>query len=1440
MPVVPNNRLFQKGEKLDGNNLLEQAGQLGIHTGYWDFNGIYREIQPSVLEDLVAQLSQTDIQKNHVDLIKVLPADESVQLRFDLAEIQAVWLEQSNGVHSEVSWQPHHHEMIVGLAALPAGYHHLRMRRQDGQEYCCLLIVAPLHAYEPEMLTNSRRMNGLTVQLYSLRSAGNWGIGDFSDLAALVDYAAARHLDFVGINPLHALFTARPAYASPYSPSSRIWLNPIYLDVTRVAAFQASEAARQWYADAGIQARIKEARCSRAVAYEQVWALKKEALQTAFAYFQCDQSSVGLQQQKAFAAFVAEKGEALHGYALFETIEQHFAHAETLGWLGWPSEYRHPDNAAVRRFAEEHVDEVKFHMWLQWLCAEQLAAVNRRVEEAGMGIGLYGDLSVGVARGGADIWLAQDVYCLDMSVGAPPDAFSPAGQNWQLPPLHPAALMQSGCHEFVNMMRENMKLYGALRIDHVMSLSRLWWVVSGERADNGAYVSYPQEILMAVVALESQRCRCVVIGEDLGIVPDGMRELLNRYHILSYSVLYFNRGEHSFNKPSEYPEQAITVTGTHDLPPLAGFWTGNDLQIMRRLGVYADNESFQTALQQRQRTKALLLQALKQYGVLAHDEQTGATLSEAELAAVHRFGAECRSKLYAVQIENLLAMTENFNVPGIADGYPNWAVKLPVYIEDFPAQERMEAHLQMIYEVGMRKNSKQTLYHGLDQRERDTVDSLFYATHGDVFAYLGRHRLDNADVVRCLRPDAHSIDVVERGSGKLIVPMEKLDERGFFVAVLPEGTPDYALSITYAGVRTASREEDPYRFGSAMQSLDAWLLGEGKHLRPYETLGAHPTRLDDADGVYFAVWAPNAQRVSVIGEFNAWDGRRHVMRHHADTGVWEIFIPAVPFNALYKFEIRGSDGHVRQKADPYAFASELRPTTASVVRGLPDKIPAPAHREKANAIDSPISIYEVHLGSWRRNLENGFWLTYEDLARELVDYVKEMGFTHIELLPVSEYPFDGSWGYQATGLYSPTSRFGSPQQLQALIRAAHEAGICVLLDWVVGHFPTDEHGLAKFDGTPLYEHADPREGYHQDWNTLIYNFGRTEVKNFLQGNALYWIERFGFDGIRVDAVASMIYRDYSRGEGQWIPNQYGGRENLEAIAFLRDTNTMLQHEAAGAAEIAEESTSFANVTRAEGLNFQYKWNMGWMNDTLRYMQEDPINRKYHHNLMTFAMMYQYSENFVLPLSHDEVVHGKKSLLDRMPGDCWQKFANLRAYYGFMYGFPGKKLMFMGNEFAQGREWNYDQPLDWFLLEPEHGGWHKGVQDFVRDLNRVYRGHAPLYQLDQWPEGFEWLVVDDVESSVFVFERRDRDGNSVIVISNFTPVVREHYRFGVNQAGGYQVILNSDGLDYQGSGVALGEIVQTENTGSHGKAQSLSLTIPPLATVYLYREAAADE
>ncbi|MBF1269972.1 MAG: 1,4-alpha-glucan branching protein GlgB [Neisseria sp.] len=1423
--------------------LEQQAVQAGIDLGYHDINGTYHVTKTEVLESIVAVLDKSKPDSDDLYLNTMVAhenGEESLQMPSEFHGVEAVVLiDEADKCQTLTVYPGDNDTLWIKLPQLACGYYTLSA--ESGGKSCFVrLIVAPESVYQPKLLANGGRMNGLTMHLYSLRSERNWGIGDFTDLLNLMKYAAEKKLDFVGINPLHALFTSKPAFASPYSPSSREWLNPIYLDVEKVGAFTYNEQLKNWLAQPKIRQRIAALRITETVTYTAVWACKRDALHMAFNAFEQDTCEAAANERAAFEAFVLEKGKALQGFGLFEALDQYYSRPGQVGWQSWPSEFHQPDGEAVEKFARSHEREIRFYMWLQWLCAEQLLEVNQAAAEYGVKLGIYGDLAVGVARGSADTWLNRQDYCMDLSVGAPPDPLGPTGQNWDLPPLNPLMLKHTGYEKFAHLLRENMRLYGVLRIDHVMALCRLWWVLNGKTADFGAYVHYDAEVMFAILALESRRNRCVIIGEDLGTVPDEARHLLNRYQVFSYKVMYFSKGWNGFQLPEEYPEQAITVISTHDVAPLAGYWTGKDLDTMFKLGTLPDAAAFQTALDEREHDKADLLDKLKETGCLGADVQMLAKADETLLAALHKYGALSRSKLYAVQLENLLGVIDNLNVPGVTEGYPNWAQKMPVSLEDFLQHRLMGGQLAIIDEVRMKTNSQIKTYHELDQIERDTVESLFLATHSDVFAYLGRHRLAEGDeVVRVLIPCAVSVDIVNRRSGELIVPSEKIDERGFFVAVLPDDAPDYALRIRYTEDTEPVIEEDPYHFSSALQDMDSWLLAEGKHLRPYETLGAHFAELDGVKGVRFAVWAPNAQRVSVIGEFNNWDGRRHVMRFHRDNGIWDIFIPAVKLNALYKFEIRDANGNVREKADPYAFGAELRPTTASIVRGLPDEVEEPAFRARANAIDAPISIYEVHLGSWKRNPENNFWLTYEELAKELVAYVKDMGFTHIEFLPVSEYPFDGSWGYQATGLYAPTSRFGSPDELRALIKAAHDEGISVILDWVVGHFPTDDHGLAKFDGTALYEHADPREGYHQDWNTLIYNFGRNEVKNFLQGNALYWIERFGFDGIRVDAVASMIYRNYSRKDGEWIPNQYGGHENLEAIAFLRDTNTMLKEEVPAATEIAEESTSFANVTRQEGLNFSFKWNMGWMNDTLRYMMEDPINRKYHHNKMTFGMMYQYSENFVLPLSHDEVVHGKRSLLGRMPGDCWQQFANLRAYYGFMYGFPGKKLLFMGSEFAQGREWNYNEGLDWFLLEQE-GGWHKGVQDFVRELNHVYKDTAPLYQLDQWPEGFEWLVADDGNNSVFVFERRDREGNRVIVISNFTPVVREGYRFGVNSAGEYREILNSDDLHYKGSGVSAGATVETEEVWSHGKPNSLSVTVPPLATVYLYQAAVKEE
>jgi 1,4-alpha-glucan branching enzyme len=605
----------------------------------------------------------------------------------------------------------------------------------------------------------------------------------------------------------------------------------------------------------------------------------------------------------------------------------------------------------------------------------------------------------------------------------------------------------------------------------------------------------------------------------------------------------------------------------------------------------------------------------------------------------------------------------------------------------------------------------------------------------------------------------------------------------------------------------------------------------------FDKLGAHAMEFEGVPGVHFAVWAPNARRVSVVGPFNDWDGRRHPMRNRIDTGVWEVFIPSIGPGTIYKYEIVGPDGTLRPlKADPFARQSELRPKTASIVAD-----PTPFEwsdgkymeaRSKKDWRRAPVSIYEVHLGSWRKRAD-GHFMSYDQLAEQLIPYAKDMGFTHLELLPVSEHPFDPSWGYQPTGLYSPTSRFGEPAAFKRFIDAAHKAGLGVILDWVPAHFPTDEHGLAQFDGTALYEHADPRQGYHPDWNTAIYNFGRQEVASYLVNNALYWFEEFHVDGLRVDAVASMLYLDYSRQPGQWVPNQFGGNHNLEAVEFLRRVNSEVYRLHPGVMMIAEESTAWNGVSapvHAGGLGFGFKWNMGFMNDTLRYMARNPIHRRYHHNDMTFAALYAFSENYVLPLSHDEVVHGKGSLIAKMSGDDWQQFATLRAYYAFMWGWPGKKLLFMGQEFAQREEWNEAKGLDWWLLD---AGMHEGVRRLIMDLNSAYRELAALHGRDNEPEGFEWLIGNDHANSVFAWTRRSNGSSPVVVISNMTPVPRENYRVPMPRAGQWSERINTDAGWYGGSNSGnQGKVKARTSEGNSWMPAYADLYLPPLATLYL--------
>ncbi|PRD38857.1 UNVERIFIED_CONTAM: glgB [Trichonephila clavipes] len=712
--------------------------------------------------------------------------------------------------------------------------------------------------------------------------------------------------------------------------------------------------------------------------------------------------------------------------------------------------------------------------------------------------------------------------------------------------------------------------------------------------------------------------------------------------------------------------------------------------------------------------------------------------------------------------------------------------------------------------------------------------ALVEGRHGDPFAVLGPHHDGKRLVLRVFQPGAEQVWALTPDP----LELQALGQ-GLFAGEVPSA--DYRLRAEGGGATWDW--DDPFRHGPVLGEMDEYLLGEGTHKRLWQVLGAHVIDHEGTGGTHFAVWAPNAERVSVVGDFNLWDGRRHPMRRRGATGVWETFIPGLGEGTVYKYEIRGPDGQVLPlKADPVGFGSEHAPQNASVVRRIDGADWGDAgwmnHRRGRHSIEAPISVYEVHLGSWRR-APGDRMLSYTELAEQLVGYAADMGFTHLELLPVSEYPFDGSWGYQPVGLFAPTIRHGTPNEFRALVDAAHRKGLGIILDWVPGHFPTDPHGLGRFDGTPLYEHADPREGFHQDWNTLIYNYGRTEVQNFLVSNALYWLEEYHIDGLRVDAVASMLYRDYSRGEGQWVPNKDGGRENYEAIAMLRRMNTVAYGECPGIVTVAEESTAFPGVSRPAdwgGLGFGFKWNMGWMNDTLAYIGRDPVYRKYHHHQMTFGLHYAWSENYILPISHDEVVHGKGSMLTRMPGESEQKFANLRAYYGFMWGHPGKKLLFMGCEFAQAREWNYSQSLDWHLLDdPSDGARHRGMQRLIRDLNTLYRATPALHVNDCRPEGFQWLEANDAEGSTYAWLRKGAPGDAQVVVAvNMTPVERR-LRIGLPAGGAWAEALNTDAEIYGGGNRGNMGGVTAEAVPHHGQAHSAEITLPPLSAVFLRQD-----
>lgn len=706
---------------------------------------------------------------------------------------------------------------------------------------------------------------------------------------------------------------------------------------------------------------------------------------------------------------------------------------------------------------------------------------------------------------------------------------------------------------------------------------------------------------------------------------------------------------------------------------------------------------------------------------------------------------------------------------------------------------------------------------------------IIEARHHNPFEVLGRHPLGQDEIVRVFLPRAKEVKLEGQHA------MTRLDTTDIFQWQGPVNTLPTPYRIEWTDDNGQLHEQyDPYAFPPQLEEFDFHLFAEGKHEHIYHILGAHCRTVEGIDGVLFATWAPNAERISVVGDFNQWDGRCHPMRVRGSSGIWELFIPGIGDGAYYKFEIRDKQANLHLKADPYGQHFEMRPGNSAIVHedthyAWQDDEWLQSRRQQ-NWLQAPLSIYEIHLGSWRHT-ENKQFPNYRWLAGELIPYVKKMGFTHIQLLPITEHPLDASWGYQTTGYFAPTSRFGTPDDFRYFVDACHAENIGIILDWVPAHFPKDAHGLAWFDGSALYEHEDPRRGEHQDWGTLIYNYGRNEVSNFLLASALFWLEEFHIDGLRVDAVASMLYLDYSREEGEWLPNIYGGNENLEAIDFLRQLNTATHERFPGTMTIAEESTAWPQVSRPTwlgGLGFSMKWNMGWMHDTLEYFSRDPIHRHYQHDQLTFGLLYAFTENFVLPFSHDEVVHGKRSLRYRMPGDEWQQFANLRLLYTYMFTYPGKKLLFMGNEFGQGQEWDHDQGLHWEVLEYP---LHQGLQSLVTDINTLYRDQSPLHHFDFDQRGFEWIDCHDASQSIISYQRKD-DRDFLIVILNFTPVVREDYRIGVPVEGEYEVIFNSDSTYYGGSNAGSGQALHSKDGHWMNHQQSLEVTLPPLAGIVL--------
>ncbi len=1205
--------------------------------------------------------------------------------------------------------------------ALPFGAHRLEVF-VAGAAYECEVLATPSGACTSRSDPLARTW-GTVIPLSALRTFRSAGTGDLGDLADVARWSAGRGAEIVASLPLLAAFLREPCEPSPYAPVSRRFWNEMYLDLERIPDLRWSPKAAALLSSPGMQKELASLRATTRVAFARVAAAKRRVLKVLVEGLADGPAG----RQAEFRSWVAGHADVAD-YARFRAAGERFG----TNWRSWPAMLR---DGHVR-FADVPPSAEAYHRYVQWVTEEQLAAVSADLRRRGQTLGF--DLPVGAHPDGYDVWRDRAQYVDGISAGAPPDGFFPGGQSWGFPPLHPDASRVGGHGAFRAALAHHLRHAGLLRIDHVMVLHRLLWVPDGMSPEDGVYVRYPADELWAALCLEAHRHKADIVGEDLGTVPDEVREAMRSHRARTMTVAQFDLDPNA-PEPIRPPRPGSVMSwGTHDLPTFAGWWEARDVARRETDGILTEQEAAGAYAERAVRRDALWRASGGEGEAPAHPPR------EALDRMVETMGAS-EASVVLMSVEDLWLEPESFNAPGTVSP-DNWTGRARLTLEELDADEPAAATL----------------------------------------ARLAATR-----------------------------PWEPLQPPA---AVVGEPLHDVSLLTPY----------------------DVHLLNEGRHYDLAAKLGAHIVTHEGLRGIFFAVWAPDAASVGVIGDFNAWSDGRHPLHPVGSSGIWEGFVPGIAAGSIYKYRIRSRHGNrIEDKADPLAFAAEESPRTASVVWDLDyewrDAVWM-ATRAKLQRPDQPISIYEVHLGSWARVSEEGDRpLTYREIAPRLADHVLALGFTHVELMPVMEHPFYGSWGYQVTGYFAPTSRYGSPQDLMAMIDHLHQRGIGVILDWVPSHFPADAHGLAEFDGTHLYEHADPRQRIHPDWGSSLFNYGRNEIRSFLVSAALFWLEHYHADGLRMDAVASMLYLDYSRVEGEWVPNRYGGRENLEALQFLRDCSVAIGDRYPEALTFAEESTAWPGVTRPVhlgGLGFHYKWDMGWMHDTLAWFARDPVHRGFHLEELTFRMLYAGTEQFVLPLSHDEVVHGKGSLLSRMPGDDWQRFANLRLLLAYQYALPGKKLLFMGSELAQWVEWNHERSLDWHLLDFD---LHAGMCAWVGALNRLYRDVPALHQGDTMPHGFAWIDCHDREHAVLSMLRTGDDPlDPAIVVLNLTPVPREGYVIGAPLPGRWDVVACSDASEFGGSDYPVARSVEAREPGWHERPYALELELPPLGAVILRR------